>query len=127
MCVEPRDDWTKECFGSIGCIHGFIHEPDFTLIEGPLDPQVKTLRVRVGRKPLRKGIEVTQVGAPIARRLHRAEPLGYFAAIIRGCVPSDAVKIELLNAKGSSLGEGGGWLGETCPRKRSASQSLGQA
>lgn len=127
MCVGPEDDWTKDCYGYSGCIYGFIHEPGFTLIEGPLDPQVSALRMRIGGKTLRKGIEVTQVGASMARRLHRAAPLGYFVAIVRGCVPGDAVKIELLDEKGSSLGEGGGWTRGACPRKRSASQSLAQA
>lgn len=127
MCVGPEDDWTKDCYGYIGCIRGFIHEPGYTLIEGPLDPQIRELQMRIGGRPLREGVEVTRVGASIARRLQRAEPLGYFVAIVPGCVPPESVKLELLNAKGSSLGEGGGWTRGSCPGKRSAPQSLGQA
>jgi hypothetical protein len=108
-CLSPRYDWTADCYAYRGCIYQYFYEAGFTHLEGPIDPDVRSLEVQVNDRTLRSGIEVARAAKPVARQLHRTLPFGYFLIVVPGCVVPDAVKINFLGAGGSSDGQAAPW------------------
>jgi len=106
ICVfEDQGGWTDfYCEGGPGCVVGFVHEPGFTQLAGPVEPDVKKIRVLVDNKPLKRGVALAQVESATVRRIHAVEPFGFFVAFVPGCVVPRDVKVELLDASGSQIG-----------------------
>lgn len=104
VCVGEKEGWRDKCEGAPGCIFGFVHEPGFTQLAGLVDSDVKKLRVLVNGKPLERGVVLAQVKEGSVRRIHAAEPFGFFAVFVPGCVVSRDVKVKLLGASRSQIG-----------------------
>jgi hypothetical protein len=106
ICVfEDQGGWTDFfCEEGPGCVVGFVHEPGFTQLAGPVEPEVHEIRVLVGGKPLRQGVALARVQGPIVRRMHAVEPFGFFVVFVPGCVLPRNVKVELLDANESQVG-----------------------
>jgi hypothetical protein len=106
LCEQAT--WTVQCEGH-GCVQFFYQEAGFTQLGGQLEAKVKKIKVLVDGKPLTKGVTVAHVEGRLARSIHSKEPFAYFIADVPGCVVPHQVKIELLGASGSSLGEADEW------------------
>lgn len=119
LCEQAT--WTIQCEGH-GCVQFFYQEKGFTQLGGQLEAKVKKIKVLVDGKPLSKGIVVAHVEGGLARSIHSREPFAYFVADVPGCVVPHQVKIELLGAGGSDLGEADEWDVPVppCPRARNA-------
>jgi hypothetical protein len=124
LCEERGTSWTIQCDG-LGCVHYFVQEGGFTRLDGPLDARVKEIRVRVDGRALTKGVVFARVKGKLARSIAAAEPFGYFAVFLRGCVAPGQVRIELFGAGGSPLGEADPWdvLVPKCPQRESGTTS----
>lgn len=106
LCEQAT--WTVQCEGH-GCVQFFYQEAGFTQLGGQLEAKVKKIKVLVDGKPLAKGVTVAHVEGRLARSIHSKEPFAYFIADVPGCVVPHQVKIELLGAGGSDLGEADEW------------------
>lgn len=106
LCEQAT--WTVQCEGH-GCVQFFYQEKGFTQLGGQLEAKVKKIKVLVDGKPLAKGVTVAHVEGRLARSIHSKEPFAYFVADVPGCVVPHQVKIELLGAGGSHLGEADEW------------------
>lgn len=116
LCEQAT--WTIQCEGR-GCVQFFYQEKGFAQLGGPLEAKVKKIKVLVDGKPLEKGVAVAHVEGRSARAIHSKEPFAYFVADVPGCVVPDQVKIELLGAGGSDLGQADEWDVPVppCPRQ----------
>lgn len=119
LCEQAT--WTIQCKGR-GCAQFFYQEKGFTQLGGPLEAKVKKIKVLVDGKPLAKGVAVAHVEGRLARSIHSKEPFAYFVADVPGCVVPHQVKIELLGAGGTDLGEADEWdvPVSPCPRAHNA-------
>jgi hypothetical protein len=115
LCEQAT--WTIQCEGH-GCVQFFFQETGFTQLGGQLEAKVKKIKVLVDGKPLAKGVTVAHVEGRLARSIHSKEPFAYFIADAPGCVVPHEVKIELLGAGGSNLGQADEWdvPVPSCPR-----------
>lgn len=109
LCEVGGTPWTVQCEGDPGCIHYFMHEPDFTELDGPLEAQARGIRVFIDGRPFEGGVVVAHVEGRLEHSIGAREPFGYFAIFVDRCVVPDQVKIEFLGAGGSLLGETRGW------------------
>ncbi|MGN6816868.1 MAG: hypothetical protein ACTHK3_12425 [Solirubrobacterales bacterium] len=105
ICTSEEGEWTDFfCKGGPGCVQGFVHEPGFTQLAGPVESKVKKIKVVVGGKPLKQGVALAQIENPAVRQIHAGEPFGFFVAFVPGCVVPHEVKVQLLDATGSQIG-----------------------
>ena len=104
-CAAPGVPWNYWCHGAQGCVWGFVYYHGVTALSGMLTARVKNVRVLVRGRPLKRGIAIAHVHGKAIHLTGAEEPFGYFAAFIPRCVLPRDVKVELLDAAGSQLGD----------------------
>lgn len=103
ICRDPRIPWIDFCKAGPGCVLRYTQAHDFNVVLGVVTPRVKGIRASVGGAPEVEDVAIAQVGGGLLRRLHRKEPVGFFAAFVPRCVPADDVRLEMLNAERSRI------------------------
>ena len=89
----------------------------YTSIEGPLRPDVASVRVYFHRHGHKQRFQsrglVAQVSGQLQAALNQEQPFGYFSVKVRGCVATRAFRAEALDASGNVIGSAkfgfGGW------------------
>lgn len=111
VCTGTDETILERCEGSIGCIKGYIYQPEANLTEfsGPLDARVKNIEITVDGKPVSADVGIAHISGSIERRISASEPFGFFAVYLRGCVEPKTVKVNLLAANMSHLGMAKRW------------------
>jgi hypothetical protein len=115
-CASPGVEWSHWCKAP-GCVWAFAHSGDVTGLTGMLEASVKKVNIQVRGKPLKHGVMVAQVRGKTMRSIGGERPFGFFAAFIHGCVQPRNVKVELMGAAESRLGDAPVYPGpESCPK-----------
>lgn len=112
VCRAPGLSWQEQwCLGAPSCVLGVPHGPGYSEVIGLLPANVAAVRVRAEGHPPEGSVAVAKVAGKLRAKVPTDESFGFFAAVLPGCVPSDQMEVELLDAQGRSIGSPAPWKG----------------
>jgi hypothetical protein len=90
-------------------VHDFKHQPDSTVLAGPVPGKVSGVWASIHGKQVTEGVVLVNVHGKRQREIGAKEPFGFFSVYIPRCVEPDEVKIHLVTEGSKQIGLADEW------------------